>query len=89
MTKWCYNTKTGEVFSYIMFSQFSNFPPGHYLAYGDYLVSGLESEEEANRCAEKYGCCDVCGGAKIADEEGRCKSCGNIIRFVRKGESKG
>lgn len=49
MKKWCYNAKTGEIFSYNVEGDLTDFPRGVLLAYGDYLTTGLDSLEEAEK----------------------------------------
>lgn len=52
MTKWCYNAKTGEIFSYNVEGNLTDFPRGTLLAYGDYLTTGIESREEAEQLSQ-------------------------------------
>ncbi len=47
MIKWCHNAKTGEIFSYNVEGELTDFPRGTLLAYGDYLTTGFESREAA------------------------------------------
>lgn len=46
-TRWCANGLTGEVFSYEVGGNLTDFPRGDYLAYGDALTTGMKSRAEA------------------------------------------
>ena len=59
-TKWCYNSKTGEIFSYRQEGDWNDFPRGTWLADRDYLTTGLESEAAAQAWAAEWHACPTC-----------------------------
>ena len=81
-TKWCHNAKTGEIFSYQVSEDLTDFPRGTFLAYGDYLTTGLRSKEEAMEWAKKYGVCSKCKSSCPTNGDGKCTYCGSPVQFV-------
>ena len=81
MIQWCYNAKTGEIFSYKQCGELTDFPRGVFLAYGDYLTTGIKDRETAEKQAQEWGCCDKCRSSCPTDETGNCRFCGSKIIF--------
>lgn len=81
MIQWCYNAKTGEIFDYHVEGDLTDFPRGDLLAYGDYLTTGIEDRETAEKRSKEWGCCDKCQSSRPADENGNCRFCGSKIIF--------
>jgi hypothetical protein len=81
MKKWCHNAKTGEIFSYEVSGNLTDFPRGTFLAYNDYLTTGLKTKEAAEEWAKEYGCCNKCKNARPVNENGKCIFCGEKIKF--------
>ena len=56
-TKWYAIPHTGEVGSYKVAGELTDFSRGIYLAYGNCcLVTGMDSEKEAKEALTKYPC---------------------------------
>ena len=80
--KWCHNAKTGEIFDYKVDGELTDFPRGILLAYDDYLTTGIESKENAEKWGKEYGCCDKCRSSRKPDDKGNCHFCGEEVKFV-------
>lgn len=72
MKKWCWNSKTGEIFNYNESGNLTDFPRGTFLAYGDYLITGFKTEEEAISYSEDHGNCYFCKGSSTYPVCFRC-----------------
>jgi len=81
MIKWCHNALTGEIFSYKVEGELTDFSRGTFLAYGDYLTTGLKTKEEAIDWAKEYGCCKKCQSSRLTNREGKCVFCGGAVSF--------
>lgn len=79
-TRWCHNAKTGDIFSYKVSDDLTDFPRGVFLAYQDYLTTGLKSEDEAKEWAENHGVCNKCKDSCLS-KDGNCFMCGNQLEF--------
>ena len=79
---WCHNAKTGEIFPYMSAEGITDFPRGTFLAYGDYLTTGLKNRKAAKEWAEEWGICEKCKSVKKPNENGNCSFCGQAIKFV-------
>ena len=75
--KWCHNAKTGEVFSYEVSGNLTDFPRGTFIAHGDYLTTGFPSKQEAIDWGKEYGPCEKC---KSAMPVGVCWKCGQEVK---------
>lgn len=73
---WCWNSKTGEIFSYRQSGSLTDFPRGTFLAYGDYLVTGFASRAKSVEYASKNGPCPKC---KASRTRGKCWMCGGEV----------
>lgn len=80
-TVWCYNAKTGEIFSYQESGGLTDFPRGTFLAYLDYLTTGIESKAAAIEWAKQYGECATCKEARPINDKGKCRFCGGDVLF--------
>ncbi len=81
MKKWYYNAYTGEIESYVEEGTLTDFPRGVYLAYNDYLTTGFDSREQAEKWAKEWGKCSQCKSIRKANEHGCCNFCGSKIEF--------
>lgn len=81
--EWCYNAKTGEIFSYTVSGEITDFPRGDFLVYQDYLITGFDSKREAVGASEDYGACLKCKTARAPNTEGNCYVCGQKIKFTK------
>jgi len=81
-TYWCHNSKTGEIFSYQSCGELTNFSRGTYMAYGDYLTTGLESRKEAEEWAKEWVACHKCKATRHIEKDGKCQFCGSELRRV-------
>lgn len=86
MTRWCHNAKTGEIFSYNQEGDYTDFPRGDYLVYGDYLTTGFASKAGAVEYARTHGACHKCKGSTSPDTTGKCFRCGGDVEFVQAKE---
>jgi hypothetical protein len=81
-TQWCHNAKTGEIFSYQVSSGgLTDFPRGVWMAYGDYLTTGISSKEKAEKWAKEWGCCKECRTSRNPNGQGVCSFCGGDLEF--------
>jgi len=86
MTKWYYNSKTGEIDSYD--SDCAGYElKGVLYAYGDALTIGFHSKDEAIEWAKEWGYCSTCDAASAgkvgeAGKDRKCFRCGTKIEFV-------
>ena len=78
--KWCHNAKTGEIFSYNVEGDLTDFPRGDLMAYGDYLTTGIKSREEAEEWAKTNLPCEKCKSSRTADDDGNCRFCGSKLQ---------
>lgn len=72
---WCVNSKTGEVFQYTSAEGITDFPRGDFLAYGDYLTTGIESLEFALAWHRISSICDHCRRMVMGPPGSPCTSC--------------
>lgn len=75
-TKWCYNAKTGEIFDYEESGGWNNFPRGTFLVYGDYLTTGIKTEEAAQQWATEWHACPKCKSTRHGAVGEPCGFCG-------------
>lgn len=80
--KWCHNAKTGEIFSYKVSEDLTDFPRGILLAYDDYLTTGFKNFDEAVEWSKKYGRCDKCKSSRPVNENGKCLYCDGEVIFM-------
>lgn len=78
-TKWYYNAKTGEVDSYREAGELTDFPRGVLMAYGDYLVTGLKSLQEAQHWAATWSACLKCRNCVSGQGGDKCRACGETL----------
>ena len=81
--QWCYNAYDGDIFSYTVNGEWTDFPRGTLIVYGDYLTTGLASSAEAEAWAQEYGRCDTCKRVRAANAKGKCIFCDTSIQFMR------
>ena len=74
-TKWCYNSLTGEMFSYQESGGLTDFPRGDFLAYGDYLTVGFKTRKDAEDWAKEWGHCKKCKRTAHKTDDGICSLC--------------
>lgn len=79
-TRWYHNAKTGEIESYHVDGDWTDFPRGTFLAYGDYLTTGFKTREAAVKWATEYGCCEKCKSSRPV-KHGRCLFCRGKVVF--------
>lgn len=85
--QWCYNAKTGDIFSYAVFDDgTTDFPRGTFLVDYDSLVTGFDSRAEAVVYATKHGYCPSCDSMKTPVDEGKCFACGSVIEVRYTGK---
>lgn len=77
-TEWCHNAKTGEIFSYKSCGELTDFPRGTFLAYGDYLTTGMKSRAEAVKWSREWAACLRCRAARPGQPGDKC-SCGHKL----------
>ena len=73
MKRYAVNTYDREIVVYNISGELTDFPRGLFLAYADYLVTGLESKHEA----EGFHACPHCKGSvpgKVGELCFRCKT---------------
>ena len=80
-TYWYHNSKTGEIESYRQEGELTDFNRGTFLAYGDYLTTGIKSLEEAKKWAKEWGACHKCRATRHP-KDGKCPYCKEEIEFV-------
>src|SRR5262245_62847353 len=78
-TKWCYNAATNEVFDYEVCGDLTDFPRGTFLAYRDYLITGIPTKDDADGWAAKYTACYYCKDSVSGKAGESCKRCGNRL----------
>ena len=83
--QWCHNAKTGEIFNYKACGELTDFPRGTWLAYGDYLTTGMGSREEAEEWAKEWVACETCKEARSYGD-GKCRFCGSPLPDPPKGD---
>ena len=76
--KYCYNAKTGETFSYTVEGELTDFPRGTLLAYGNYLITGIENLAGLVNVESEYGECPKCESARRF-VDGKCSFCGERV----------
>ena len=74
-TKWYHNSKTGEIDSYEVCGDLTNLSRGVYLAYGNYLTTGLSSKEEAEKWAAEWSACPKCKSTRYGKNGEPCPFC--------------
>jgi hypothetical protein len=77
--EWCVNSKTGEVFSYEVDGEFTDFPRGTFIAYGDYLTTGIKNKEKAIEWANEWSACNRCKAARHGKQGEKCPHCGEPL----------
>lgn len=77
--KWYHNALTGEVDSYNVDGEWTDFPRGTWLAYGDFITTGLESKEEAEQWAQDWHACKSCRQARAGKKGDTCSICGTEL----------
>jgi D-lyxose ketol-isomerase len=80
-TKWCHNAYNGEIFSYQVSGDLTDFSRGTFLAYGDYLTTNFNSKKDAIEWAKTHGICNKCNSSRKANKAGKCIFCGTEIIF--------
>ncbi len=88
-TKWCWNGRTGEVFSYHIYEageeteeETNDFPRGAFMVYEDYLVTGFASEEDAKALGLEWSPCLKCKSTRKGQPGDKCLSCGLELTFA-------
>lgn len=74
---WYHNAKTKEIDSYTDAEGITDFPRGVYLAYANYLTTGLKSKEEAEAWAAEWSACLNCEDSVRVRTGDPCSRCGN------------
>ena len=83
-TKYCYNSKTGEIFAYQVYEAGNTtFPKGTLLAYDDYLITELNDKQEAEKCSKEWGSCNKCKSARKGET---CSFCNSEVEYPEKVE---
>lgn len=77
--EWCVNSKTGEIFDYVSEGEHTDFPRGTFLAYHDYLTTGLKSKEEAEKWSLEWSVCNNCKCDRHGKDGERCRFCGSVL----------
>jgi len=72
---WCANPLTRKVFQYTQSEGITDFPRGEFLAYGDYIITGIESREEAQKWVDEYACCHKCRNSWKGHKGDPCPIC--------------
>jgi hypothetical protein len=81
--RWCYNAKTGEIFSYAIYDNGdTDFPRGDFLVYEDYLTTGMRSKKEAIAWAKEHPICEQCKRV-VSIKEGKCLWCKGDVVFKK------
>ena len=75
MKLWYVNGATGEIDSYTQEDTLTDFPRGVLMAYGDAIVTRLNSKEDAERWLKEWKCIKEIKGAFRV-----------IYRWVKRGE---
>lgn len=83
MKKYYYNAKTGEIASYNVEGNLTDFSRGVLIAYGDYLTTGIGTLKEAIEWAKTHGVCNKCKSSRATDENDRCIFCGETVEFKK------
>jgi len=78
-TKWYHNAKTGEIDSYEVSGNITDFPRGVFLAYGDFLTTGMKSRKEAEDWGNGQSECPKCRCSKFGKHEETCRQCGTPL----------
>jgi len=86
MKKWYCNTKTQEVDSYNESGDLTDFNRGEFLAYGDYLVTGYKTKEDALLGLKTWLPCDTCNGTALTTKNNPliCIRCNKPLKEVSK-----
>lgn len=77
--KWYHNAYTGEIDSYQVEGELTNFPRGVFLAYGDYITTGLKSKKAAEDWAKEWHVCTKCQSSRHGQVGESCNFCGTIL----------
>lgn len=83
-TEWYYNSKTGEIDSYEVSGNLTDFPRGVFLAYGNYLVTGIKSKEKAEVWAKEWSACPKCKSIRHGKPGEACEFCGIVLEAPKK-----
>ena len=78
-TRWYQIAKTGEIDSYRVASDLTDFPRGVLLAYGDYITAGFKSRAEAEQWANEWHACTKCKASCKGNVGDACKFCGTAL----------
>ena len=77
--KWYHNAKTGEIDSYEVSGNLTDFPRGVFLAYRDYLTAGMKSRREAEEWGNEHSECSKCKSDKHGKHGEACETCGTPL----------
>ena len=77
--KWAHNAKTGEVFSYRITGEYTDFPRGEWLVYQDYITTGLKSRQAALEWAKEWHACPKCKAVRNGSAGDPCPFCGTLL----------
>lgn len=81
MKQWYLNTKTGEIDFYNISGGLTDFARGTFLVYGDYLVTGFNTKQQAEEAKNKYFPCTKCKSARpVKEETNNCLYCGEKLK---------
>lgn len=78
-TKWYHNAMTGEIDSYQVDGELTDFSRGLLMAYGDYLTTGLKSQEDAEAWAQEWHACPKCESVRHGQVDDPCLFCGTLL----------
>lgn len=81
---WYHNAYTGEIGSYTEAEGITDFPRGVFLAYRDYLVTGIKSKEEAEVWAHEYHACHKCKDSRKGAVGDPCPFCREPLQAPRR-----
>ncbi|MER2512630.1 MAG: hypothetical protein ABTQ25_09505 [Nitrosomonas ureae] len=70
-----YDSKTGEIDSYEVSGNLTDFPRGVFLAYGDYITAGLKSKQDAEKWASEWSACPKCKSSRHGKHGDPCHFC--------------
>jgi len=82
--KWCYNAKTGDIFGYTEAEGITDFPRGTFLAYGDFLTTGIGSRAAAETWANEWSACLKCKATRHGKPGELCPFCGTNLSAPQK-----
>ena len=79
-TRWYHNAKTGEIASYQVSGELTDFPRGTWLAYQDYITTNFETQAAAKQWAVEWFACPKC---KRVVKGPICCWCGTVLPAAR------